>query len=50
MAHRKTTGTKAAKNASKVLRSKRSSAAAKSAAGSALGQRHGKGKRGGKKR
>lgn len=38
MAHTKTTGKKAASNASKVLRNPRSSKAAKSAAGSALAQ------------
>lgn len=45
MAHVKTTGKKAAKAASKVLRDGRTSKASKSAAGSALSQRHG-GKRG----
>ncbi len=52
MAHGKTTGSKAASNAGKVLSNPKSSKAAKSAAASALGQRHGKGhgKGGGKKR
>lgn len=45
MAHGKTTGKRAAKAASKVLRDGRTSKASKSAAGSALSQRHGKGKR-----
>ena len=40
MAHPKTTGRQAASNASRVLASPRSSKAAKSAAGSALTQRH----------
>jgi hypothetical protein len=40
MAHAKTTGRKAASNAGKVLRSPKASKAAKSAAGSALSQRH----------
>ena len=44
MAHGKTTSKKVASKASKVLRSSRSSKAAKSIAGSALGQKHGKGK------
>ena len=42
MAHNKTTGTKAASNAGKVLRDPRSSKAEKSAAASALGQKSGK--------
>ncbi len=42
MAHKKTTGKRAASNASKVMRNPKSSKAAKSAAGSALSQRHGK--------
>lgn len=41
MAHKKTTGRKAATAASRVLRSGRTSKASKSAAGSALSQRHG---------
>lgn len=49
MAHGKTTGSKAASNAGKVLSNPKSSKAAKSAAASALAQKHGKGK-GGKKR
>jgi hypothetical protein len=44
MAHRKTTGKKAATAASKVLRDKRTSTTSKRAAGSALSQRH-KGKK-----
>lgn len=44
MAHKKTTGKKAASAASKVLRDGRTSKASKSAAGSALSQRH-KGKK-----
>ena len=46
MAHKKTTGKKAASSASKVLRNPKASKAAKSAAGSALSQRHGKGRKG----
>lgn len=46
MAHKKTTGKKAASNAGKVLASNKSSKAAKSAAGSALAQTKSK-KRGG---
>ena len=45
MAHKKTTGSKAASNAGKVLSNPKSSKAAKSAAASALGQKHGKGKK-----
>ena len=45
MAHSKTTGKKAASSASKVLRDGRTSKASKSAAGSALSQKHGKGKK-----
>lgn len=44
MAHGKTTGKKAASAASDVLRDKRTSPKSKSAAGSALSQRH-KGKK-----
>ena len=46
MAHPKKTGKKAASNASRVLRRPKSSKAAKSAAASALSQRHGSGRRG----
>ena len=42
MAHKKTTGTKAASKARKVLRDSKSSKAVKSAAGSALSQKSGK--------
>ena len=42
MAHKKTTGKKAASSASKVLRDGRTSKDSKSAAGSALSQKHGK--------
>ncbi len=42
MAHSKTTGKKAARNASKVLRDPKATKAEKSAAGSALSQRTGK--------
>lgn len=42
MAHRKTTGAKAASNAGKVLRDPKSTPAEKSAAASALGQKSGK--------
>ena len=42
MAHRKTTGPKAASNASKVLQNPKSTKAQKSAAGSALSQKSGK--------
>ena len=45
MAHQKKTGTKAASNASKVLRNPKSSKTEKSAAASALSQRHGKKKK-----
>ena len=45
MARGKVTGKKAASAASKVLRDGRTSKASKSAAGSALAQRPGKGKR-----
>lgn len=48
MAHSKKTGKKAASAASKVLRDGRTSKTSKSAAGSALGQRHGS--RGGKRK
>jgi hypothetical protein len=48
MAHKKTTGKKAAKAASKTLRDGRTSKTSKSAAGSALSQTH-KGKAGKKK-
>ena len=41
MAHGKTTSKRAAKAASKVLRDGRTSKASKTAAGSALSQRHG---------
>ncbi len=47
MAHKETTGKKAASNASKVLRDPKSTKAEKSAAGSTLTQVH---KKGGKKR
>lgn len=43
MAHNKTTSKSVASKASKVLRNPNSSAAAKSAAASALSQKHGKG-------
>lgn len=43
MAHKKTTGKKAATAASKTLRDGRTSKASKTAAGSALSQKHGKG-------
>ena len=42
MAHKETTGKKAASNAAKTLRDPKASKAAKSAAGSALTQRRGK--------
>ncbi len=42
MAHRKTTSSRVAANAAKVLGNRRSSKAAKSIAGSALSQKHGK--------
>ncbi len=42
MAHQKTTGKKAASNAARVLRNPRAGKAARSAAGSALSQRHGR--------
>ncbi len=42
MAHQKTTSKRVARKASKVLRGKRYSRTAKSAAGSALSQKHGK--------
>lgn len=42
MAHKETTGKKAASNAGKTLGGKKASKAAKSAAGSALTQRQGK--------
>ena len=42
MAHKKTTGKKAASNTGKVLSDEKSSKAEKSAAASALGQRKGK--------
>lgn len=45
MAHSKTTGPKAASNAGKVLSNPKSSKAARSAAASALAQKHGKGKK-----
>lgn len=45
MAHKRTTGSKAASNAGKVLSNPKSSKAAKSAAASALAQKHGKGKK-----
>lgn len=45
MAHPKTTGTAAARAASKVLRNPSSSKTAKSAAASALSQKHGTGKK-----
>jgi hypothetical protein len=45
MAHRKTTGKRAATAASKVLRSKSTSKTSKRAAASALSQRHGSGRR-----
>lgn len=45
MAHGKTTSKKVASKASKLLKSKRSPSATKSVAGSALSQKHGKGRR-----
>lgn len=45
MAHPKTTGKKVATKASKLLRSKATSKGTKSIAGSALSQKHGKGRR-----
>lgn len=45
VAHGKTTGSKAASNAGKVLSNPKSSKAAKSAAASALAQKHGKGRK-----
>lgn len=45
VAHKRTTGSKAASNAGRVLSSPKSSKAAKSAAASALSQKHGKGKK-----
>lgn len=45
MAHKRTTGSKAASNAGKVLSNPKSTKAAKSAAASALSQKHGKGKK-----
>jgi len=42
MAHNKTTSSKVASKAAKVLRDPRASKAEKSAAGSALSQKHGK--------
>lgn len=45
MAHGRTTSKRVAKKASKILRSKRSSKTAKSVAGSALSQKHGRGRK-----
>jgi len=45
MAHKKTTSPRVARIASKILRNPSSSRGAKSAAASALSQKHGRGKR-----
>lgn len=45
MAHKKTTSKKVASKASKALKSKRTSKNTKSIAGSALSQKHGKGRK-----
>lgn len=45
MAHNKTTSSRVASGAARILRNPHASKAAKSAAGSALSQKHGKGSR-----